>query len=332
MRIANPIYDVVIKYLLEDDVIAKDFLSALLGRKIVALEFKPIEKPLKTEKGLTVRRFDFKALVKYKTKKLEKVLIEIQKSQSGFKLRRFREYLGINYSEPDEVQVSDIGHAKIDSIPIMTIYILGFEIASVDTPLLQINRVYKDLVSGKIIKPHKYIENLTHDSLIIQIPRLRMEAQTTMEQVLDVFNEEKYKTDNPQILDYTGDTTNPVVNRMVKRLSMALADPSILHQLYHEKLLADEEVERKAEKEKQDKKLAKQEKKLVEKDEVIAEKDEVIAEIKGELVEKDEVIAEIKGELAEIKGELVEKDEVIAEKDKMIAELLEKMKKLNGNI
>jgi hypothetical protein len=43
MRIANPIYDVIFKYLMENTDIAKDILSAILGETIISLEMKPQE-------------------------------------------------------------------------------------------------------------------------------------------------------------------------------------------------------------------------------------------------------------------------------------------------
>ena len=43
MRIANPIYDVVFKYLLDDEKVARLVLSALLGKEILELAFRPTE-------------------------------------------------------------------------------------------------------------------------------------------------------------------------------------------------------------------------------------------------------------------------------------------------
>ena len=39
MQIANPLYDTVFKYLLDDEVVAKLFLSELLGREIIELTY-----------------------------------------------------------------------------------------------------------------------------------------------------------------------------------------------------------------------------------------------------------------------------------------------------
>ena len=61
MIIANPIYDVVFKYLLEDVEIAMELLSTILGEEIQSLELKPQETA--TEKsggGISILRFDFK--------------------------------------------------------------------------------------------------------------------------------------------------------------------------------------------------------------------------------------------------------------------------------
>jgi hypothetical protein len=43
MIIANPLYDVIFKYLLEDIDIAKELLATILGEEILYLEVKPQE-------------------------------------------------------------------------------------------------------------------------------------------------------------------------------------------------------------------------------------------------------------------------------------------------
>ena len=270
-----------------------------MNEQIISLELRPQERTIQTEEGLTVMRLDFKALIKTQSKKLKKVLIEFQKSKSRLQLRRFRQYLGLNYMEDDEVPSGRKGNIKKGSLPIVTIYVLGFKVALIDTSILQVNRTYKDMVSNKVIKPHKYVENLTNDSLIIQIPRLNMTAQTAMEKVLDVFNEVKYKTDNPHILEYTGDTTDPVINRMVKRLSMAIANPEVLHAILVQQLEDEEAALRQAKKEKMEKKLAKKEREIEEKDKKIEEKDKKIeeVEIKAEIERKAKEEAEHKAEI-----------------------------------
>ena len=43
MNIANPIYDIVFKYLMEDERIARTILSALLKVDVIAVEVRPHE-------------------------------------------------------------------------------------------------------------------------------------------------------------------------------------------------------------------------------------------------------------------------------------------------
>ena len=82
MLIANPIYDVVFKYLLEDKKVAKLFLGAILEKEIIDLEFKPKEYSTKKEDNtLTVYRVDFKAKIKLNNNETKIVLIELQKAK-----------------------------------------------------------------------------------------------------------------------------------------------------------------------------------------------------------------------------------------------------------
>lgn len=56
MRVANPIYDVVFKFLMGDMRIAKLILSKILDQEIETLEFKPTEFRKKIGLNLTVFR------------------------------------------------------------------------------------------------------------------------------------------------------------------------------------------------------------------------------------------------------------------------------------
>jgi len=110
MHIANPIYDVVFKYLLEDNKVAKLLLSAIIGEQIEELDFSAQERTVevprskKESQPLTVCQFDFSAKVKtengYKT-----ISIELQKAKYLADLIRFRRYLGLHYQHPDNSYV-----------------------------------------------------------------------------------------------------------------------------------------------------------------------------------------------------------------------------------
>ncbi len=64
MVIANPIYDVVFKKLMENDKVAKFFIGTLLDENIVELEVKPQEFTYTDRlEGLAVSRLDFIATI-----------------------------------------------------------------------------------------------------------------------------------------------------------------------------------------------------------------------------------------------------------------------------
>ena len=102
VRIANPTYDVVFKYLLEDNRIAKLLIGDLLQTEILDLELQPQEYATKPERvSLTVYRIDFKAKIRTREGKTQVVLIEIQKAKFASDIMRFRKYLGEQYSRKE---------------------------------------------------------------------------------------------------------------------------------------------------------------------------------------------------------------------------------------
>jgi hypothetical protein len=238
MKIANPIYDVVFKYLMEDTEIAKSILSAILNVEIVSLEIKPQELVTTTVSGLRLMRIDFKATIRDHDGSLRVVLIEIQKSKKGYVISRFRRYIAKNYFNLEDI-ITEKGDIEKISLPITTIYFLGFRLKNVRIPVLFVKRNYYNAISGRKLKVKEdFVEHLSHDMYAIQIPRLKMVAQTELEKILDVFSQQKYKTPNSKVLEYTGDASNPQVERMLKRLNMALQDEQVLEAMY-----AEEEVE-----------------------------------------------------------------------------------------
>ena len=227
MIIANPIYDVVFKYLLDDIEIARELLSTILGEDIVSLDVKPQETATEhVEKQVSIMRFDFKAVIKTPTGEVKKVLIELQKAKQVFDTMRFRRYLGDNYRKEDYV-LSDIGIMEKRPLPIVTIYFLGFPLDNMTNAVIKINREYRDVITQEVIEEREnFVELLTHDSYLIQIRQLKGSSKTKLERVLQVFSPE-FLTDDPHLLDFYGDINDPLVKRMVDRLGRAIASEDV---------------------------------------------------------------------------------------------------------
>ena len=64
MEVANPIYDVVFKYLLEDVRVARIILSALLKQEVLSVEPRAHEYTGKRRHDLSMYRVDFAARVR----------------------------------------------------------------------------------------------------------------------------------------------------------------------------------------------------------------------------------------------------------------------------
>ena len=93
MIIANPIYDVVFKRLMENKQVAKFFIGTLLEQTVERLEvcqqefiYDNVEKPLLLP--LSLLRLDFIATVCTQEGELKKVLIEIQKVETNPKVKK----------------------------------------------------------------------------------------------------------------------------------------------------------------------------------------------------------------------------------------------------
>ena len=130
MKIANPIYDVVFKYLMEDNTVAKLLVSSIIGEEIISLDPKPQEHTREKDKeknkgeipNLTVYRLDFSAKIKLSDGQYKVIVIEMQKADLPTDIMRFRRYLGEQYVDYEN---STINNKEIDAMQIYTIYFLG---------------------------------------------------------------------------------------------------------------------------------------------------------------------------------------------------------------
>ena len=119
ISIANPIYDAVFKYLMEDNRVAKTVLSALLQREVVEVEMRKHEYTNGTRDKISMFRIDFGAKVRQDDGSLKLVLIELQKTWLETETLRFRQYLGTQYANPDNILKDDNPNGY--GIPMITV-------------------------------------------------------------------------------------------------------------------------------------------------------------------------------------------------------------------
>jgi len=287
VRIANPIYDVVFKYLLDDEKVARLVLSALLGKEVLELEFRPTEvhheaaRPDGTQ--LLVLRMDFAATLRQEDGARKLVLIEIQKARTAWDVQRFRRYLGSNYASPENVYLDPEG--KQQALPIVTIYFLGEGLECVDVPVLKINRHYLDLATGDEVKiTDPFVEALTHDSIVVQINRLKNRRRNDLERLLAVFDQGRASRSDPHLLDILEENFPERHREVLRRLMRAAAEQEVRDKMDVEDdiLTAFQDQARESADLRQ----------------ALVEKDQVMEKNAQALEEKDRLIADLKKRLS----------------------------------
>ena len=226
--IANPIYDSVFKYMMEDDRVAKIMLSALLQKEIIHLEMRPHEYTGVTQRKISMMRIDFAATIKNDDGTQQLILIELQKTWLVTETLRFRQYLGSQYIDKKNVPDRDV-NPKGYGLPIVSIYILGHKLGDLQEPVVYVRRKYLDYNSNPIENgvPDPFIESLTHDSIIIQIPYLRGKVRNRLERLLQVFDQTYRLKDNEHIMEIDERGLEIEEQLVVDRLIKAAVEPDV---------------------------------------------------------------------------------------------------------
>ncbi len=229
LHIANPIYDIVFKYLMEDERIVKTLLSALLKKEVVEAEVRKHEYTNERRDKISMFRIDFGAKVREADGKVHLVLIELQKTWLETETLRFRQYLGAQYANPENMQKDEnpMGYG----IPMVTVYLLGHKVGDIEEPVLYVNHKSYDYDGKEVTKglPDPFVDSLVHDSIIVQIPRLHGNVNNRLEEVLSVFDQTRKDRHNRQVMnidedEYAGDDE---MMHIIHRLLAAAADAKL---------------------------------------------------------------------------------------------------------
>jgi hypothetical protein len=199
VEIANPIYDVVFKYMMDDNAVAKLLISSIIQKEIISLEARPQEYSLEkrevaNKETLTVHRLDFSAKIKTENG-YKLVIIELQKASLPTDIMRFRSYLGKQYANESNVNIGE--NEKIEPFQIYCIYFLGKDLQIHDTPVIECFPVVRDATTKEeITEKSSFIESLTHKGWIVQISCLKRRRRNETEMLLSVFDQNNITDDH----------------------------------------------------------------------------------------------------------------------------------------
>ena len=301
--VANPLYDAVFKYLMEDDRIAKTILAALLKKKVIDVKIRRNEYAnLTRRESISMFRIDFAATVLDGDNKPHLMLIELQKTWLPTETLRFRRYLALQYNNEENMLKEE--HEKY-AIPMVAIYLLGHCIGKIEEPVIYVNHHAYNYDGKKVEEgiPDPFVESLQHDSIIVQIPLLHGRVNNRLEKVLCLFDQTNV-ADNKKVIkvddkQFEGDND---MEYIVRRLQSAAADPDMRYQMNAE----DEFF-----------------KELEARDSLIMEKDGQLKEKDGQLKEKDEMLRKM------IKG-MLENGMSLDDIAKMLNKTVDEVKQIEG--
>lgn len=230
--VANPLYDAVFKYLMEDERIAKTLLSVLLKKQVVTVRMRRNEYSNINRNAISMYRVDFAATVREKDGTDKLVLIELQKTWLETETLRFRQYLALQYNNKENMSKATKGKY---AIPMVAVYLLGHCVGDIEEPVFYAKHKVYDYDGNEVMlkEPDPFVESLQHDSIIVQIPLLRGKVNNRLEKVFSVFDQSNAYQEDKRVLkvdeaQFVGDED---LEYIVHRLQSAAADPEMRYQM-----------------------------------------------------------------------------------------------------
>ena len=230
--VANPLYDAVFKYMMEDERIAKILLSALLQKTVIAVEMRRHEYPNISRDAISMFRVDFAATVLENDGSKKLILIELQKTWLETETLRFRQYLAVQYNNKENMRKETKGKF---ALPTVAVYLLGHCVGEFKDPVIYAKHKVYDYEGNEILqeKPDPFVESLQHDSIIVQIPLLKGRVNNRLEKILSVFDQSQIYPDDQRMLEldenkYADDAE---MAHILHRLQSAAANPDIRNRM-----------------------------------------------------------------------------------------------------
>ena len=277
MIIANPIFDSVFKYLLQNlesaqllielvtrqnietiIPINKDFIKA--NRKKIHFNDKYLKEVLKEN------RLDFACTIKNEKGEEKTIIIELQRTNLKTDLVRFRRYIGSHYLQSQAFNSKDQTE-PLEPLEIQGIYFLGEgdrytkdHLATITLPV-----TFDFDTNQPINKKSPFIQKLTHSIIVINIPALNNPKHQDSElfKILQIFNQENVVMNTKAQFIEIDEAQFPTKFRpLLQRLNADALDPDIALLLESEALVEESRNREIREYQKRQEKSQEQNKKL----------------------------------------------------------------------
>ena len=150
-------------------------------------------------------------------------------------------------------------------------------------PVVYVHRRYLDYDDNPLPSPDPFIESLTHDSIIVQIPFLTGRTRNRLERLLSVFDQEYRQADSEHYLEINDEHLDDEVKCVVHRLLKAAAAPNVRRAMEIEDEILSEIEDR-------DTTIMMKNKEIEQKEQLIEQKEQVIEQKEQVIEQKEQVI------------------------------------------
>ena len=308
IHVANPIYDSVFKYLMEDERIARIILSALLKKEVVEVQIRRNEYTNGFRDNISMFRIDFGARIREDDGSQRLILIELQKTWLETETLRFRQYLGAQYANPENMVHEEMRPPY--GIPMVAVYILGHRVGNINVPVLYVNHKSYDYDGHEVTQglPDPFVDSLVHDSIIVQIPLLHGQINNRLYKVLSVFDQTNKEKDNRQLveLDEANYQDDADMQYILHRLIMASGDA----QLRQDMNVEDEYFQA-----------------IEDRDTAIMSRDKMIKEKDQQLSQKDQQLSQQSQQISQQSQQISQQSQQISQQSQQLDRIREKLRK-----
>jgi hypothetical protein len=302
--------------MMEDEKVAKKFISAIIDEQVRELEPAPqeISSPLSEKKEGAIRntmcRLDYVARVDTGEGR-RTVVIEIQKSKTPLDIVRFRRYIGTQYLSENNIYEEN-GKTMVRQL--YCIYFLGDGLKREKLPVVEIipqprNRLTKTNLPDTW-KDEEMVYGLNHRSWIVLVPELSRKCSDEVEFLLNVFDQSRQLSYDPHILRIPENDFPDNVRPMIRRLQQATENPEIKNLMSAE----DDTLEY-----------------FLKSERTIEAKDKALEEHKQEISEYKQEISGYKQEISGYKQDILEYKQEILGYKQALAENTQTIEKMNNN-
>jgi hypothetical protein len=178
-----------------------------------------------TDRKLRLYRMDFVATLRSDDGRVRTVLIELQRVMAPDFVGRFRSYIGRTYLTPRAiVEPQSAEHRKIGEghLPLVAVYFFGFVLEANFPKVFRIRRRYLHYRTKEPLQNEvEAMEKLTHDAVVVQIPKVGEAGDTPLDRILSLFDQSKMGA-TPYVLEYSEEKDNPMQDTLVTSVARKL--------------------------------------------------------------------------------------------------------------